>query len=119
MTKTDQNKLLFDIWSSLGKEYRINSVHVYKYHSCCYWAQPSLNAIEKLKQKYPTVGFTYDNISTIDIYTFVEATRLLQTVPRTSDQAQYSISFSTAAALIYSRVGPKQLKKINDKKYLI
>ncbi|CAF1507036.1 unnamed protein product [Rotaria sordida] len=118
MTKVDDNKVLFDIWNSLGKEYRINIVHVYKCHACCYWAQPSLNAIDKIKQKYPNVTFMNDTISNIDIYTFFEATHLLQTVPKTSDQAQYSISFSTAAALIYGRIGPKLLNAINDQKII-
>ncbi|CAF4202299.1 unnamed protein product, partial [Rotaria sordida] len=118
MTKTDDNEVLFDIWSSLGKEYRINIVHVYKYHACCYSAQPSLNAIDKMKQKYSNVNFTNDTISNIDIYTFFEATHLLQTVPKTSDQAQYSISFSIAAALIYGRIGPKLLNAINDQKII-
>lgn len=118
MTKTDDNEVLLNIWSSLGKEYRINSVHVYKYHACCYWAQPSLNAIDTIKQKYPNVSFTNDTISTIDVYTFFEATRLLQTVPKTSDEAQYSISFSIAAALIYGRIGPKLLNATNDWKII-
>ena len=53
--------------------------------------------------------FGPDDISGIEVWTFHEACRLATRAPETTEQAQYSLPFSVAAALRHGRLGAAEV----------
>ena len=70
----------------------------------CRWAQPAIEAALDLQRSH---RFAADEIATIAIESFREAVALGSqcATPRTTEEAQYSIAFAVAAALVFGRVG--------------
>ena len=62
----------------------------------CRWAQPAAECILQLKKEH---SFSNEEIESVIIETFQEATLLGKFPPQDSDGAQYSIVWSVAAAL--------------------
>jgi 2-methylcitrate dehydratase PrpD len=94
-----------DIWADLGSQWLITEIY-FKPHGVCRWAQPAIEASLKLKREqdlHPT------DIRRIRVFTFHEATRLDCRQPQTTEEAQYSLPFPLAAALIHGRLGVKEL----------
>jgi 2-methylcitrate dehydratase PrpD len=60
----------------------------------------------RLKEQH---ALAVDRITAIRIVTFHEATRLAVRAPRTTEEAQYSLPFPVAAALVFGALGPGQL----------
>jgi 2-methylcitrate dehydratase PrpD len=54
-------------------------------------------------------GCDAESIDKVEIETFLEACTLFQGVPRDSEQAQYSVVYPVAAALLYGDFGPEQV----------
>src|SRR5438552_892727 len=73
----------------------------------CRWAQPAIEAVRALQRAH---GFSADDIAQIAIETFREAVALgsARTVPLTTDDAQYSLPYPVAAALVFGRVGASE-----------
>lgn len=55
--------------------------------------------------------FQPSDIRGIEVWTFHEACRLATRVPTTTEQAQYSLPFSVAAALRHGRLGADEIAK--------
>ncbi len=72
----------------------------------CAWGHPALAAVEELQKRY---GFTASEIDSIDVYTFHHAARLYRDVPKTTEEAQFSVNWPMAALLIDGEVGPDQM----------
>jgi 2-methylcitrate dehydratase PrpD len=90
-------------WSDLGTRWRIREQY-FKAYPVCRWAQPAIEAALDLQRAH---RFAADEIATIAIESFREAVALGSqcATPQTTEEAQYSIAFPVAAALVFGRVG--------------
>lgn len=87
---------LASIWSNLGERWYILEQY-FKAYPVCRWAQPAVEAIRQIRNQEQ---FDPNEIRAIHIYSFHEATRLHVKQPETTEQAQYSLPFSVACALL-------------------
>jgi 2-methylcitrate dehydratase PrpD len=94
-------------WSDLGERWRIREQY-FKAFPVCRWAQPAIEAALALQRMH---GFAADEVATIAIESFREAVALGSqcAMPRTTEEAQYSLSFPVAAALVLGRVGANEV----------
>jgi 2-methylcitrate dehydratase PrpD len=92
-------------WADLGQRWRILDQY-FKPYPVCRWAQPAVEAAMGLARAH---RFRAEDISGIEIWTFHEACRLATRVPTSTEQAQYSLPFSVAAALRHGRLGAPEV----------
>jgi 2-methylcitrate dehydratase PrpD len=78
----------------------------FKPHAICRWAQPAVEAALRLREQ---ANLDANSISTIEVRTFHEATRLAVRAPATTEEAQYSLPFAVAVALVHGNVDPEWL----------
>lgn len=96
-----------DIWTDLGRRWYIEEQY-FKPYPVCRWAQPAVQATLTLCQDF---SLTADMIETIEVITFHEGKRLATALPKTTEQAQYSLPYPVAAALVYGELGPDQVSQ--------
>jgi 2-methylcitrate dehydratase PrpD len=91
------------LWSDLGTRWRIREQY-FKAYPVCRWAQPAIEAALGMQRNH---GFAADEIAHINIETFSEAIALGsgRALPQTTDDAQYSLPYPVAAALVFGRLG--------------
>ena len=96
-----------EFWNDLGTRWRIQEQY-FKAYPVCRWAQPAVEAALALQRAH---GFAADEIATISIESFREAVALGAqcSMPRTTDEAQYSLSFPVAAALRFGDIGAREV----------
>jgi 2-methylcitrate dehydratase PrpD len=94
-------------WADLGTRWRIREQY-FKAYPVCRWAQPAVEAAIALHREH---GFTAEDISRISIETFREAVALGSqcSVPKTTEEAQYSLPYPVAAMLVFGRVGAEEI----------
>jgi 2-methylcitrate dehydratase PrpD len=90
---------------SLGEEYLILDLY-FKPYACCRWAQP---AIEGALSAARRIGAIATDVARVRVHTFEAATRLRSASPRTTEEAQFSLPWPIACALIDGAVGPEQV----------
>jgi 2-methylcitrate dehydratase PrpD len=90
---------------SLGNEYLILDLY-FKPYACCRWAQP---AVEGALSAARQIGATAADVARIRVHTFEAATHLRSASPRTTEEAQFSLPWPIACALIDGVVGPEQV----------
>lgn len=97
-------------WSDLGKRWRIREQY-FKAYPVCRWAQPAIEATLALQRRH---DFAADDVATIAIETFGEAVALGSqcALPRTTEEAQYSLAFAVAAALVFGRLGTDEVGSV-------
>ncbi|HSL75909.1 MAG TPA: MmgE/PrpD family protein [Candidatus Limnocylindrales bacterium] len=83
-------------WTSLGSDWEVLQ-QGFKAHGSCWWAQPAIEAALTLAR---TNHLQPDDIRAIRVETFEKAVHLGQDAPSTTEQAQYSLPFPIAAALV-------------------
>jgi 2-methylcitrate dehydratase PrpD len=95
------------LWSDLGRRWRIREQY-FKAYPVCRWAQPAVEAALSLKRAH---RFDVREIVTIGIESFREAIDLGSQcgMPATTDEAQYSLPFPVAAALVFGTVGAAEI----------
>jgi 2-methylcitrate dehydratase PrpD len=95
------------LWSDLGQRWRIREQY-FKAYPICRWAQPAVEAALSLKHGH---RFDAADIVAIGIESFREAIDLGSQcrIPATTDEAQYSLPFPVAAALIFGKVGADEI----------
>ena len=93
------------LWRDLGQRWRVADLY-FKPYAVCRWAQPAITAALSLQESRP---FPFEDVEEIRVHTFGEAVRLSQRRPRTTEEAQYSLPFPLAAALVYGELGWAQL----------
>jgi len=93
------------IWADLGDNWLIMDQY-FKPFPCCRWAHPCIDAALSLIRGG---DMDLDQIESIRVYTFHEATRLNQGIPINTEQAQYATAFPIAAAVVYGRVEVAQI----------
>ena len=84
------------IWSDLGRRWYIQEQY-FKAYPVCRWAQPAVEAVRQIRAQHP---LDVEQIAEVHIHSFHEATRLHTVQPQTTEQAQYSLPFSVACALM-------------------
>ena len=94
---------------SLGNEYLILDLY-FKPYACCRWAQP---AIEGALSAAHQIGATATGVAKVRVHTFEAATHLRSVSPRTTEEAQFSLPWPIACALIDGVVGPEQMAEDN------
>ena len=101
-----------EIWADLGRKWLITEQN-FKRYAVCHWAQPAITGTLALQQAH---DFSPEVIKQIRVFTFHEATRLACRHPRTTEEAQYSLPFPVAAALVYHELGLEELSgaALND-----
>jgi len=101
-----------ELWSDLGTRWRIREQY-FKPHAVCRWAQPAIEAALSLSRAH---SFPAADIASATIESFAEAVALGSRCPdpATSDEAQYSLRWSVAAALVFGAVDPGALAAVND-----
>jgi 2-methylcitrate dehydratase PrpD len=93
------------IWSDLGRRWRIVEQY-FKPYPVCRWAQPAMEAAMALARD---AHIAPDEIESVEVFSFQEAIRLAARAPATTEQAQYSLPFPVAAALVHRRIGAKEI----------
>ena len=95
------------LWSDLGRRWRIREQY-FKAYPVCRWAQPAVEAALSLKRAH---RFDVREIVAIGIESFREAIDLGSQcrMPATTDEAQYSLPFPVAAALVFGTVGAAEI----------
>ena len=96
-----------DYWNDLGEKWLITSQY-FKPHAVCRWAQPAIEAALVLQQTHRLIP---DNIKRIEVHTFHEAVRLNCRHPQSTEEAQYSLPFPLAAALVHGHLGAHELSE--------
>jgi 2-methylcitrate dehydratase PrpD len=102
---TVQAEAVAPTWADLGQRWRILDQY-FKPYPVCRWAQPAVEAAMDLARVH---RFRAEDISGIEVWTFHEACRLATRVPTSTEQAQYSLPFSVAAALRHGRLGASEV----------
>jgi 2-methylcitrate dehydratase PrpD len=90
------------LWADLGSRWRILEMY-FKPYPVCRWAQPAVEAALALRR---THGIEPAAIDVVEIETFHAANRLDQHHPATTEEAQYSLPFPVAAAIVRGRLAP-------------
>ncbi len=92
-------------WADLGSRWRILETY-FKPYAVCRWAQPSIvAALTLLKEHHLDVR----QITRIRVHTFYQATCLTCHRPKNTEEAQYSLPFPLAAALVHGKLGVEEL----------
>ncbi|MEP6608485.1 MAG: MmgE/PrpD family protein [Burkholderiaceae bacterium] len=96
-------------WSDLGTRWRMREQY-FKAYPICRWAQPAVEAALTLKQSH---RFGVGDIVTVGIESFREAIDLGSqcAAPIATDEAQYSLPYAVAAALVYGQLGAVEVSK--------
>jgi len=94
-----------EVLADLGRDYAI--MHLYfKPHACCRWAQPPIEGIRRIFERTRVVP---EAVEKIRVHTFEAALHLGSVWPQTTEEAQYSLAWPVAAAVVDGRVGPEQV----------
>lgn len=90
---------------SLGKQWEILNLY-FKPYAACRWGQPAVfGALKIVRERNVEPG----QIECIHVRTFIAASRLPHLHPRNTEEAQYSLAYPVAAALLDGEVGPRQV----------
>lgn len=90
------------LWADLGRRWRILEQY-FKPYPVCRWAHPAIWAVVDL---VTSAKLTPGELERIEVVTFSAATRLATREPANTEQAQYSLPFSVAAAAVHHRLDP-------------
>ncbi|MDX1656460.1 MAG: MmgE/PrpD family protein [Candidatus Competibacteraceae bacterium] len=104
---TITDKEMAELWSDLGGRWRILEQY-FKPYPVCRWAQPAVEAALSLAR---THGLRARDVVRVQVASFHQAVRLAVREPRTTEQAQYSLPFAVAAALVRGRLGAAEVSE--------
>jgi 2-methylcitrate dehydratase PrpD len=88
-------------WAGLGSSWAVMD-QGFKAHGACWWAHPPIEAALALTREHDVAA---QDIVAIRVETFEKAVHLAHQDPATTEQAQYSIPFPVAVALVKSTRG--------------
>ncbi len=94
-------------WADLGARWMILEQY-FKAYPVCRWAQPAVEAALSLQRAH---GFTASQVASISVRSFREAIALGSqcAIPATTEDAQYSLPYAVAAALVFGRLGAEEI----------
>ena len=84
----------------LGKRWLVLDLY-FKPYACCRWGHPAIDAVIGIMQRE---SIAPEDIDSVTIETFLNATRLSKIIPKTADEAQYNIAYPVATAILYGDV---------------
>ncbi|MEZ5776684.1 MAG: MmgE/PrpD family protein, partial [Hyphomicrobiaceae bacterium] len=93
------------VWEDLGSRWRITEQY-FKPYPVCRWAQPAIRCVLELRAAH---DIDPARVEAIEIRTFHEATRINSAAPASTEEAQYSLPFPVAAALLRGRLVPADI----------
>lgn len=93
------------IWGDLGSQWYVTDQYI-KLYPVCRWAQPPVEAVLDLQRRHE---FGAAEVVAIQIDTFHEAKRLCTRHPKSTEEAQYSLPFSVASALVHGTIGAQHI----------
>jgi 2-methylcitrate dehydratase PrpD len=102
-----QADLLAHLWSDLGSRWRITEQY-FKPYPVCRWAQPAVEAVLAVQRAH---DIKPRDIAEVTIGSFAAAVSLATTRPADTEQAQYSLPFSVAAALHAGTLGAAEVSE--------
>ncbi|MCP4421874.1 MAG: MmgE/PrpD family protein, partial [Chloroflexi bacterium] len=94
-----------EYWADLGERWSL-MIQYFKPYAVCYWAQAAIAGALRIQKEQ---NLATKDISRIQVYAFHEATRLAMREPKLTDEAQYSLPYPVAAALVYGKLGLPEL----------
>jgi 2-methylcitrate dehydratase PrpD len=89
----------------LGSRWRITEQY-FKPYPVCRWAHPAVQAGLGLTGGRPV---PVDEVEDIEVITFEAAARLRTPAPMTTEEAQYSLPFALASALVHGELAPEHI----------
>jgi 2-methylcitrate dehydratase PrpD len=94
-------------WNDLGTRWRIREQY-FKAYPVCRWAQPAVEAALALQRAH---GFAAEDVAAVAIESFREAIALgsAGAIAKTTEEAQYSLPFPVAAALVFGDIGAQDV----------
>ncbi len=104
---------LAHFWDDLGQNWLVAQQYI-KLYPVCRWAQPPVEAVLALMKKHQ---FSADDVAEITIETFHEGKRL-NTIPNNTEEAQYSLPYAVAVALVRGTIGVDEVTQngLSDQK---
>ncbi len=104
---------LAHFWDDLGQNWLVAQQYI-KLYPVCRWAQPPVEAVLALMKKHQ---FRADDVAEITIETFHEGKRL-NTIPNNTEEAQYSLPYAVAVALVRGTIGVDEVTQngLSDQK---
>ncbi|MBT9288618.1 MmgE/PrpD family protein [Prosthecodimorpha staleyi] len=93
------------LWADLGRRWTIEEQY-FKPYPVCRWAQPSIEAARGLMREH---GLTGADVADVEVRSFAAAIRLASARPATTEEAQYSLPFPLASAILRGRVGADEI----------
>ena len=95
------------VWTTdIGHEWLLPRGIHWKRHSCCSFTHATLEAVGELRRLHGTVG---SRVRQIRVQAYSDAVRLGASVPDTSEEAQFSISWPAAVMLEDGEVHPRAM----------
>jgi 2-methylcitrate dehydratase PrpD len=94
-----------EVASDLGRDYKMLGLY-FKPHPCCRWSQPAIEGVRRILARATVAAET---VACVRVHTFEAATHLGPVWPGTTEEAQYSLAWPVAAALVDGKVGPDQV----------
>lgn len=92
-------------WADLGQQWQFLGMY-FKPYPVCRWAQPAVEAALVLRRRHDIAP---QAIERVEIDTFDAGVRLNQNRPQTTEEAQYSLPFPVAAALVRGQLLPTDI----------
>jgi len=92
-------------WADLGQHWQ-TPLHYIKPYPICRWAHAPIDAARALCADH---AIQADQIAAIHIRSFFNAVQLIDTMPNTTSQAQYSLPFAVAAQIVNGHIGVEQI----------
>jgi 2-methylcitrate dehydratase PrpD len=92
-------------WTDLGSRWIMAEQYIKPYPTCR-WSHAPIKAVLDLAAAH---GVTHSDVERIEISTFAEALTISAAEPRNTEEAQYSLPFPVAAALVRGDVGPDDI----------
>src|SRR5699024_6672264 len=99
-----------DIWSDLGQRWHMTEQYL-KPQPVCRWAQPAVRAVIDVMESN---GLTEQRVRGVKVSTFAAALRLVTRDPANTEEAQYSLPFAVANAVVHGDVGVDSLLEPGD-----
>ena len=110
LAQADQSERM----ATLGEEWWIAKLY-YKFYPCCRWAQPPIAGALQLRAEH---DLDAGQIDSVEIRTFDAATHLTTRRPSTTEEAQYSLPYPVACALVHGKVGVEEITRLDDPQIL-
>jgi len=93
-------------WAGLGTSWKLVSDTHYKPYPCCRWSHPSIDVAAELMRRH---DLSYQEIASVEIRAFHNATRLAGHSHLNADEFAYSIAFPVACMIVRGQVGIPEL----------